>query len=182
METARMMIRRATEKDVARIAELYDEARRSLRAAGVDQWQDGYPDADAVLKDIDSGRAYVVTDEGRVIATAAVYVGHEPTYDVIRQGRWGADVEEYGIIHRIAVDPAARGMGVASEIMDYCAAMASGAGRTWARCDTHRDNLTMRHTLEKNGYICRGVIYLKDGAERVAYDREINKDNMEGKL
>lgn len=39
------------------------------------------------------------------------------------------------------------------------------------RCDTHRGNTVMRHTLEKNGYVLCGVIYLRDGAERVAYEK-----------
>ena len=43
-----MEIRRAILDDVEAIAGLFDQARDALKAAGIDQWQDGYPnEADA---------------------------------------------------------------------------------------------------------------------------------------
>ena len=39
------------------------------------------------------------------------------------------------------------------------------------RCDTHKDNLPMRRTLEKNGYTLCGTIHVEDGIPRVAYER-----------
>jgi RimJ/RimL family protein N-acetyltransferase len=41
------------------------------------------------------------------------------------------------------------------------------------RCDTHKDNKIMQHTLEKNGYKYCGVIYLDNGDARVAYEKLI---------
>lgn len=166
-----MEMRRAARGDIPRMAELYELARGTIRALGIDQWQTGGPDAKTAEEDITGGRAWVLEAEGRVIATAAVYVGHEPTYDVIYDGRWITGNERYGIIHRIAVDPRARNLGAASAIMDFCAALSRKAGAGSARCDTHEGNVVMRHTLEKNGYRYCGVIRLRDGAERVAYER-----------
>ncbi len=173
-----MIIRKADYGDIPRMGELYDEARASLRALGVDQWQDGYPNEETARRDIEEGIAHVVTENGAVIATAAVYVGHEPTYDEIYGGEWELDDLSYGIIHRIAVAPEAKNTGVASMIMDYCAELAAIAGAISARCDTHEDNRPMRHTLEKNGYVRRGVIYLKSGAPRAAYEKILK--HMEG--
>ena len=48
---------------------------------------------------------------------------------------------------------------------------ARAAGVPSLRCDTHADNATMQHTLEKNGYIRCGTIYLADGAPRIGYER-----------
>ena len=166
-----IIIRPAGCGDVPRMGQLYDMARASLHALGVDQWQDGYPYENTARLDSDAGRAAVAVRDGVIIATAAVYVGHEPTYDKLYGGEWALDSQSYGIIHRIAVAPEAKNTGVASMIMDYCAGLAVSAGLSCARCDTHEGNRPMRHTLEKNGYVLRGVIYLESGAPRVAYEK-----------
>lgn len=164
-------LRLAVPDDIPAVAALYDGARLDLRERGVDQWQDGYPNAQTAREDLERGRLYVAEAEGRLIAAAAVYVGHEPTYDRIYEGQWGSGQQICGLIHRIAVSPDARRRGAASAIMALCAQLARSAGLSVLRCDTHRDNLVMRRTLEKNGYVPRGTILLQNGAERVAYER-----------
>ena len=47
-----MIIRSANSGDLSRILEIYGAAKQSLRAMGIDQWQDGYPNADSVRTDI----------------------------------------------------------------------------------------------------------------------------------
>ena len=74
-----MIIRSANSGDLSRILEIYGVAKQSLRAMGIDQWQDGYPNADSVRTDIENGTGCVLVENGAVIATAAVYVGHEAT-------------------------------------------------------------------------------------------------------
>ena len=39
------------------------------------------------------------------------------------------------------------------------------------RIDTHRDNVIMRHLLEKHGFKYCGIIYLENGDERLAYQK-----------
>lgn len=173
-----MTIRKAEPRDIPRMAKLYDDARTSLRALGIDQWQDGYPNAGTAEADIQAGVAWVLEEDGEVLATAAVYVGHEPTYDEIFDGSWEADADTYGIIHRIAVDPAAKKHGLASAIMAHCTALCVQANVSTQRCDTHEGNLPMRRTLEKNGYVYCGVIYLESGASRVAYEKRITKKEI----
>ena len=168
---AELTIRDAVAEDIPQMARLYDLARAAMRAMGTDQWQDGSPNGETALTDIRQGIARVVEREGLVIAAAAVYVGHEPTYDTIYNGAWLSDDRTYGIIHRIAIDPMCKRQGVGSFIMDYCAGITRAAGYTVLRCDTHAGNAPMRAALEKNGYVFRGVIRLLSGAERVAYEK-----------
>lgn len=166
-----MEIRKAAAADIPRIVELYDAAKAALRGLGIDQWQDGYPNGDSALQDIQEGIGHVLVENGTILATAAVYVGHEPTYDVIFDGAWKTENKAYGIIHRIAVSPEAKNKGAASFIMDHCAGLARAAGVSSLRCDTHSGNVVMRHTLEKNGYLHCGTILLESGASRVAYEK-----------
>ncbi len=39
------------------------------------------------------------------------------------------------------------------------------------RIDTHNDNKIMQHVIEKNGFIRCGIIYVKDGSPRIAYEK-----------
>ena len=41
----------------------------------------------------------------------------------------------------------------------------------YLRADTHFDNHTMQHLLEKNSFERRGIIYLKNGDPRIAYQK-----------
>ena len=38
------------------------------------------------------------------------------------------------------------------------------------RIDTHEDNTVMHHLMNKYGFSKRGIIYLQNGAERIAYE------------
>ena len=167
-----MYIRDAKKEDAVRIMEIIDGAKESLKTLGIDQWQNGYPNMDSTLRDIENGVSRVLTDEyGNIIATAAVYIGNEPTYNEIHEGSWLRETDTYGIIHRIAVDTTNKNKGMASMIMTYCAELTKSAGLSSLRCDTHLGNVIMQHTLEKNGYKRCGIIYLEDGSPRVGYEK-----------
>lgn len=166
-----MQIRNAKPNDTAEILRILESAKQSLRALGVDQWQNGYPNEDSIRADIEAGYSRVLEENGILLATAAVYVGHEPTYDAIYGGTWQTQENRYGIIHRIAVAPQARNRGAASALIAYCASLARSENIPSLRCDTHPDNRIMQHTLEKNGYVRCGTIYLADGAVRLGYEK-----------
>ena len=113
----------------------------------------------------------VIDDENNILASAAVYVGDEPTYHEIYNGAWQTENKIYGIVHRIMAANHAKKRGAASFLMTYCAKLSLEAGVTSMRCDTHPGNIIMQHTLEKNGYIRCGIIHLTDGADRFAYEK-----------
>ena len=106
---------------------------------------------------------------GRVVGFACLAFGVEPTYGVIEQGRWLGQ-GEYGFLHRVAVDPAAKGRGAAGLFFDELKRQARERGVKIIRGDTHRDNLPMQRVMAKNGLELRGVIHVEDGTERLAYE------------
>lgn len=164
-----MELRLAKKEDVPAVARLYDMARAALKAAGVPQWQDGYPNGDDALRDIEAGHGYVLTEDGQVAAFACLAFGVEPTYDVIEQGSWKG-CGEYGFLHRVAVDPRMKGRGAAGMFFDELKRQARERGVRVVRGDTHRDNLPMQRVMAKNGLEFRGVIHVEDGTERLAYE------------
>ena len=137
------------------VVALYREAQAFLAAQGIDQWQDGYPNEETFQGDVARGESWLLEEAGQVVATACLGLGREPTYDTIYQGAWGAEAPEYAFLHRIAVSGACKGKGAPS----------------WFFRELERQNKIMQRVMEKNGLSCRGVIYLEDGGERLAFEK-----------
>ncbi len=165
-----MFIRNSTQSDISKILEIYEKAKISLRENGVDQWQTNGPDEKSIESDINQGIARLCECKGEILATAALYVGHEPTYDKIYDGKWLVTSKKYGIVHRIAVKPEKKGSGISVKLLDYLKEKCLRAGVQSMRCDTHKDNLPMQKVLLKYGFTYCGVIILEDKTERLAYE------------
>ncbi len=165
-----MIIRLAEKKDIDRIMQIISDARESIGRLGIDQWQYGYPTRDIVKEDVMLERGFVVVDNGEICATFALMLHGEPTYKKIYCGAWISD-GEYLALHRIAINSANRGKGIAEEIIKFLCNYANENGYLSIRVDTHEGNVPMRKMLEKNGFEYCGTIRLLDGQERVAYEK-----------
>ena len=168
-----MEFRKSTINDIDRILEIFDGARKRIAELGINQWQDGYPHEEIIREDIALSRSYVGEVDGKVVATIMVMTENEPTYDVIYNGKWAVD-GEYLTIHRIALDGALCGTGAARKLMAFAEQEAINRKMKSIRVDTHEGNVPMRRNLEKNGYVYCGIIHLKNGDERVAYQKVVN--------
>ena len=158
-------VRPATAGDLPRLMDLFRQARETMRADGnLTQWAGEYPSEDVVLEDIRLGRSFVLEADGTVAGTFAFIRGVEPTYNQIYQGRWLEDTLPYATIHRLAGSRDSHG------VAQVCFSWA------WEQCsnlrvDTHADNHIMQHCIQKAGFTYCGIIYLADGAPRLAYQK-----------
>ena len=170
-----MEIRRTKKEDIDAIMPIFDEARVTIAALGIDQWQNGYPSKAVIENDVEKLQSCCVEIDGEIVGTFALIDDGEPTYDEIFEGKWltGDGKEHYFAIHRVAISVKSRGSGISAKIIDFCAEKARENGKKSLRIDTHRGNIVMRKMLEKNGFAYCGVIYLSDGDERVAYEKLI---------
>ena len=171
-----MLIRKTTKNDIKEIMPIFEEARGTIAALGIDQWQNGYPSEEVILADVDKDQSYLCELDGRICGTFAIIDDGEPTYDEIFDGHWltGDESRDYIAIHRVAISVSSRGSGLSGKIIGYAADFAKEKGRKSLRIDTHRGNVVMRRMLEKNGFLHCGTIYLENGDERVAYERVLN--------
>ena len=161
-----MQIRHAETHEADRIKSIYENAVSFMRSTGNTlQWTGGYPSVDIILADIEARNLYVCEDDGTWLAVFFYRHGDDPTYGVIYDGEW-LNRDEYGVIHRIAVTDAARGMGAAAYCYEFALANSGNV-----KIDTHRDNLPMQHSLLKNGFTYCGIIHLENGDERLAYQK-----------
>lgn len=171
-----MEIHETTKEEKEAVLAIYEEAKAYFKAKGIDQWQNGYPDIDSLESDCEKGISYTASEQGKVIATFAVAVEKEKAYDAIFGGSWLSTAEEYGVIHRIAVTAEEKGKGVAAGLFFWAESYCMARGAAWLRIDTHRENYSMQRLLEKQGYQKCGTIYLQDGAERIAYEKSLYRE------
>jgi len=167
-----MHFRKAQKNDVDAIAALYAQAVAYFAQSGIDQWQHGYPNAESAEADIAAENSYLLENEDGVLATAMFCIGHEPTYDHIYDGSWAVD-GPYAFIHRVAVSNDQKGKGVAQVLFNKFDLMCKLKNIKSLRVDTHEQNRSMQRALTKNGFECRGIIYLADGSKRLAFEKAV---------
>ena len=171
-----MEFRKTKTEDIPGIMRIIRQAQEYMKNQGIDQWQNGYPNETAFQEDIEKGYSFVVEDEGKIIGTIAVIFDGEPTYDKIYEGAWKTTAEPYAAIHRVAVDAELKGRGIAGMMIKEVEKMCYERKVYSIKNDTHRDNLSMQKMQKKNGFEYCGIIYLKDGAERIACEKVLKND------
>lgn len=161
-----MNIRKTALEDLDKVMGIYDKARQYMRDNGnASQWANDYPNIELIKEDIAKGKGYVCVYEEQIVGVFYYSEGPDPTYINIYEGSWMED-GPYGVVHRIA--SASRQKGVASFCLNWSLERCRNI-----RIDTHKDNLIMQNFLIKNGFKRCGIIYLEDGAERLAYQKVI---------
>ena len=164
-----MKIRKSRSEDLERMLRLYADARVFMAEHGnPTQWANGYPEPEMLQEDIRAGVSYVCEDDqGRVVGTFVFFVGEDESYKVIEQGDWKDHRVPYGVVHRITSqrgEGAPRGVG--SFCLQWCFEQCGNV-----RIDTHRDNLPMQRALAKNGFERCGIVYVRGGEERIAFQK-----------
>lgn len=171
-------IRLARDTDLDAVMEVIGDGKRAIAELGIDQWQDGYPDAAAVRADIKRGTCYIAIDgSGRPLGTLALLFGADTDYEAAGMP-WLNTRYPYAAIHRCAVATGAGGHGVMSGMFNRALAIARAHGSGSVRCDTHPDNIRMRGFLAKQGFIELGEFNLVShgsgsDSRRIAYEKPL---------
>lgn len=169
-----MKLLRAQKKDLISIMSIIIDAQELLASQNTDQWQNGYPNNEIILKDIQNKESFVLISAfGTCVATAMFSTKNEPTYSKI-EGRWMNPKQTiYGVIHRMAVAKKHRSKGLAKFIFNQCEQKLLEKKIPSMRIDTHKDNFGMQKLLKTLGYSYCGVIYLENGDQRLAFEKLI---------
>ena len=136
-------IRHSLPKDLDAIIEIFHYARQFMKEHGnPNQWINGYPSAELILREITNGTNYVCENEnGEIIGTFCFIPGEDPTYARIDDGNW-LNNEPYYVIHRMATN--GKQKGIADACFKWCFEHCNNI-----RVDTHHDNLVMQNILKK---------------------------------
>lgn len=162
-------IREGQPEDLDEIMRVYGCAKAYMDANGnPNQWV-GYPTREMIADDIEKGQCYVcISADGQICGVFAFIMGVDETYLYIEGGQWLND-KPYGTIHRIGSDGSVK--GVFASCMEFCKTLSEEI-----RIDTHEDNKTMQHLIEKSGFQRCGIIYVRGGSPRIAYQLVTESD------
>ena len=170
-----MHFRRSRNEDIEQILAIIEDARQFLASQQIDQWQGPYPDRTRIEEDIRLDISYVLEDS-EVVGTAVLSFEPEECYRHIVGGAWLTEGENYGVIHRIAVQSAVRGKGYARRLLQswsnwlrkrekkVCASIPTR--RTWPckircrkadMCDAESSTSSAAAKMATLGWLLKGV-------------------------
>jgi ribosomal protein S18 acetylase RimI-like enzyme len=148
--------RRATLADRPAILALVRRVVPLMNASGNFQWSADYPNEAVFTADIEQNHLWVAELDGAVAGVAALTQDQDAEY---AQADW--DVTEPALVtHRLAVDPAAQGQGVALALMEQAETQAVAQGLRVLRVDTNSENAATQRLFPKLGYRFAGEITL----------------------
>jgi ribosomal protein S18 acetylase RimI-like enzyme len=168
-----MLIRLAAADDLSALMELVQRVVPLMRAAGNLQWDESYPNDAVFQRDIDLEQLWVAEVDTSLAGVAAITKDQEPDYTQV-----GWDIDESSIVvHRLAVDPAFRGAGVARALMQKAEDVAIERGISVLRVDTNTQNEATQQLFPKLGYTLSGEISLqiRPGLRFFCYEKRLRQ-------
>ncbi|GAA3974117.1 GNAT family N-acetyltransferase [Hymenobacter antarcticus] len=151
-----LITRRATLADLPAILALVRRVVPLMRASGNFQWSADYPNEVVFTADIERSCLWVGELAGAMAGVAALTQDQDEEY---AQADWDA-TEPALVTHRLAVDPAAQGRGVALALMAEAERLAVTQGLRVLRVDTNSENAATQRLFPKLGYRFAGEITL----------------------
>jgi len=168
-----MLIRLAVRENVAAVMALLRQVVPLMQAAGNLQWDERYPDEAVFELDVVRKQLWVAEVDGVIAGMAAVTTEPELEYAQV-----GWDIEEPAVmVHRLAVDPAFRGAGIAALMMRKAEEVATERGISIVRTDTSAENATAQRLFSKLRYELAGEIGLsfRPGLRVLCYEKRLNQ-------
>lgn len=163
-------IRKAKNTDMSEVLKIYDDARMEMKASGINQWQKAGPGWESFLSDLAKDNLYVTT-VGKKIVGVFTLEREDENYNKVYFGNWIWN-EKYFSIHRFAVAKEFLNKGYGRMIFDEIFKLAKDEVNL-LRIDTHIENFKMRKLIEGTGFEFRGIVIIKDGTERLCYEKRI---------
>ena len=169
-----MRVRLGTDADIPSIERIVKSVIPLMQAVGNMQWDERYPLRDDFATDVIRSNLWVaVDDEDNVAGFAAL------TKDVCDEyADAGCDLSIPAVVpHRMAVDTAYRGQGVAQLLFIRAEELARELGYTLVRVDTNSFNVPMCSLIVKAGYTFKGEVLLPGKGAMVfnCYEKDVSQ-------
>ncbi|NLV87323.1 MAG: GNAT family N-acetyltransferase [Clostridiales bacterium] len=153
------MIRKAKEKDIDAVVEIYSKIfEKEAKAGTTTGWKpEVYPTENTARESFLKDELFVMETEGKIIAAARL--NHEQEDDYVR-GNWQLEApkEKILVMHTLVVDPEASGRGYATQFVADYEAYAREKGCLSLRMDTNAINKPARSLYKKLGFSEVGII------------------------
>ena len=165
------LIRRATVADLPALLALMRRVVPLMQAIGNFQWSADYPNEAVFRADIAQNHLWVAELAGAVAGVAALTQDQDAEY---AQADWDVTVPAL-VTHRLAVDPAAQGQGIALALLEQAEKQAVAQNLKVLRVDTNSENVATQRLFPKLGYRFAGEITLafRPGLRFFCYEKRL---------
>ncbi|MGH4027815.1 N-acetyltransferase family protein [Actinomycetota bacterium Odt1-20B] len=157
--TVQLVVRRAGERDVTTLVDLFDGAARWMLDHGIEQWRPGERDAAHFRKRITAGEdeVWLAHRDGAVAGAYELWWSDEEA--------WGPQPPVAGYVHRLMTHRAAP-PGTGRLLLADAERRIRDAGRALSRLDCESANPRLRAYYEGAGYAAVGEPRKKENGER----------------
>jgi len=164
MEGGNVLVRGAHEDDLPRVTELLRACVESMRAGGIDQWDDVYPDEATLRGDVHNRTLFVTAAPAHPLAGAFVLdERQEPEYAAVS---WTIVGKPVAVVHRLMVHPSVQRHGIARALMSFAERRARDLGYGAIRLDAFTGNAPSLGLYQALGYRDVGGVRLRKGLFR----------------
>ena len=141
-------MRKAVMKDIKDIMQIIKETIEEMRTYNNTQWDENYPQEKDFINDIQRGDLYVAEKEEKLVGFVCINKVELVEYDGLN---WSLK-EECMVVHRMAVNPIYRRMGIGTELMKFADELALVNNTRYLKTDTYSINTKMNSLFKKCGY------------------------------
>ncbi len=152
-------IRAGGAEDLSAVQAIVDQVVPVMNAAGNFQWNATYPQRANFERDLANGELWVAVHDQRVVGVIVCSFQTPEEYSAL-SGRWDLSLPSL-VPHRMAVDPAAKRLGVAKALLHFAEDLALSRGLERIRVDTCTRNVPTMSLFPKLGYNPVGEIELQ---------------------
>ena len=154
------LIRKATPAAAASLLRLVRECVAAMRAAGIEQWDEVYPNAETIAGDIAAGTLDVMCDGDEIAACITVDKRLDPLWHDMD---WSTDDTSVAAVHRLMVHPGWQGQGIAKFLMLHAEQVARAKGCCCIRLDSFLQNPAAMALYPRLGYRRTGTAMMRKG-------------------
>jgi len=179
-------LRRAVPTQAYVIRELYTDATEWLRGKSTDQWAKPWPTLrmrhERALKDIVSGKTWMVSDDDTIVGT--ITVDKEAPVDFASNYVWPAELraETALYVRRMIVRRSYAGLGLGAGLLDWATDFAKRElSTTLLRIDVWTTNYRLHDYYRSQGFtLCefRDPVALPDYPARALFERRVSTNGQ----
>lgn len=151
-----MRVEQAEFRDAEGVMQIITLCIQHMRAHGIHQWDEIYPNLQVVEEDVRSGSLFVIRKDGLCIAAVTLNDVQPEQY---RPLPWRCGNGRALVIHRLCVRPEFQQCGAGRRLMEFTEAFARERGFSCIRLDAYTGNPRALALYEKRGYQRIGRAY-----------------------
>lgn len=154
------MLKLITAYQIDKVMDIYQSVKDDMLQAGLDQWDDVYPNRAVLLNDIEQKELFGYYANDELVACIALNSVQSPEYKAVS---WQLNDDLPLVVHRLCVHPENKGQGIAQRIMTYVETYAMKKNYQSIRLDAFQKNPAAVHLYQKVGYDLVGEVTFRKG-------------------